>query len=414
VRPVLVCALSNVATDFVTLQLGDTGLDVVRVLSHARDDIPNDVEKYTTRAKAAARFGTDPAADWEAADVQARRESVEHERTLARAREVVTATCVSAGGARLGDIRFAAVIFDESGQCLDPDLLIPLTHGAQQVTFVGDHKQLRPLVMSRDAARARYDMPLIERLVLLGVHPSVLRLQYRMHPAIAEFPSEVFYDRLIGDGITADDRVWGAATIPWPRPEQPLLFWNVESREEYYDTANSFMNSAEAGYVAQLLRAFRSAGVDAGDIGIITPYAGQQSYLVEALPALCAFGEGDEFLAEIEIASVDSFQGREKNFIIFSTVRANNEYTIGFLKDLKRMCVSLTRAKYGLVIIGRAATFAKSKIWTKLIEHCIKKQVFVEGERLDDLRPSEFASLVAEADTAGEDPDYNADHEEID
>jgi regulator of nonsense transcripts 1 len=414
IKPVLVCALSNVATDFVTTKLAEAGLNVSRVLSHAREGIAGEVEIHTTRAKAAERFGQDPATDWDKADPSARRASVERERLIAGESDVVCATCVSAGGARLRDIVFKVVIFDESGQCLDPDLLIALTHGADQAIFVGDHKQLRPLVMSREAGKARYDMPLIERLVLLGLRPSVLRQQYRMHPAISEFPSEAFYGKLISDGITEEDRVWGTSTIPWPRPDWPLMFWNVDSKEEYYESASSFMNSSEAGYVAQLLSAFKDAGVDGWDIGIITPYAGQQSHLIEALPGLCGLSREDPFFEELEIASVDSFQGREKNFIIFSTVRANTDHVIGFLKDLKRMCVSLTRAKYGLVIVGNALTFARSKIWTKLIEHCTKKGVFMEGETLDTLVPSTFTSLVAEGDYADEDVDYNADLEEVD
>jgi regulator of nonsense transcripts 1 len=132
-----------------------------------------------------------------------------------------------------------------------------------------------------------------------------------MHPAIAEFPSDIFYSKLITNGITADDRDWGSPTIPWPRQDWPLMFWNVDSREENYESASSFMNSREAEYIALLVKAFREAEVEASDIGIITPYAGQQSHLIEALPRLCGFGE-DEFMEELEIASVDSFQGREK------------------------------------------------------------------------------------------------------
>jgi regulator of nonsense transcripts 1 len=162
------------------------------------------------------------------------------------------------------------------------------------------------------------------------------------------------------------------------------------------------VNRTEGIYIGLILEKLANSGVGGSDIGIITPYAGQQTYLVESLPHLCRVDDPD-FYEDLEIASVDTFQGREKNFIIFSLVRANDQNQIGFLKDARRMCVSLTRAKYGLIVLGNADTFARNRLWVKFIEKCVSNGVFVQGEDLDSLTPSTFTSLVEEDEGIGVD-----------
>ena len=394
VKPVLVCAQSNVAADFATVRVAQTGVSVVRVLSTAREAVASDIDVFTTRHKAIEKFGEKFVEEIDSQDQKVRWAAVDKERQIIANSDVVCATCVSSGGARLKNIDFPVVIFDESGQCLDPDLLIGLTHNAQQAILVGDHRQLGPIVVSRAAAKARYDMPLMQRLVLLGVKPAVLRTQYRMHPAISVFPSRVFYHNFLNDGVSANDRKWATPVIPWPNPEVPVLFWNVASKEEYYDSALSYVNRVEATCIGDVINAMAKNGIKASDIGIITPYAGQQTYLVESLPMICSIDKS--WFEDLEVASVDGFQGREKNFIIFSCVRANTSNEIGFLKDMRRLCVSLTRAKYGFICLGNADTFARNKLWVGFITHCISTGVFVEGDSLDGLKPSTFTSLLPE------------------
>ncbi|OHS96197.1 regulator of nonsense transcripts 1 [Tritrichomonas foetus] len=396
VKPVLVCAQSNVAADFATARIAQVGLNVVRVLSAAREAIVSDVDEFTTRRKAAEKFGQQFESLIDSTNPDARWQAVDMERRVVYESDVVCATCVSAGGARLKDVNFKAVIFDESGQCLDPDLLIALTHNAQQAVLVGDHRQLGPVVVSRAAALGRFDIPLMQRLVLLGVHPVVLRKQYRMHSAISSFPSAMFYKNLLKDGLNDEtERKWpGGNVIPWPNHEKPIMFWNVFSTESNYESASSYVNQAEVGCIAKIITRMAKNGVSASDIGIITPYAGQQSFLVESLPMLAEVDDPDSFFDELEISSVDAFQGREKNFIIFSCVRANTNYDIGFLKDMHRLCVSLTRAKYGIITVGNASTFAKNSCWCKFIMHYIEAGAFIEGDDLDTLKPSTFSPLV--------------------
>ena len=406
IKPVLICAQSNVSADFATIRASQTGLDVVRVLSSSRAEITNDIDKYTTRTKAVQRFGqsyetliNNNSGEY---DNDTRRQIIEYEKAIVQDSDVVCTTCVSSGGAVMRGINFQVVIFDESGQCLDPDLLIGLTHGAQQAVLVGDHKQLGPVVMSHTARRKRYNLALMARLVVLGVHPLVLRIQYRMHSAISNFPSSLFYNNLIINGLDDQrDRCFKGRPntdfFPWPNPECPICFWNVKSKEENYDSAMSFINQAEVGCIDQILVKLFENGVVASDIGIITPYTGQQSFLIDQLPGITSI-QDPQFFDNLEISSVDAFQGREKNFIILSCVRANTNYEIGFLKDTRRLCVSLTRAKYGIIILGNAATFAKNPIWTRLIESYKSVNAFVEGDTIDTLKPSSFTPLINPGD----------------
>jgi regulator of nonsense transcripts 1 len=395
--PVLVCAQSNVATDFATKRIAQTGVHVVRVLSSTREQVASDVDSFTTKRLAATQYGEDFTTRLASGSPEDHKRVTQMEIKVVNDSDVVCTTCTSAGGARLGRGSYPVVIFDESGQCVDPDLLIPLVHRAEQAVLVGDHCQLGPVILSHRCQRARYDLPLMQRLIVLGIHPIVLRMQYRMHPALSEFPSEAFYKHLVKDGITAAHRRWrGGDFVTWPNPEVPMFYWNVLSEEEYYESGLSYVNRHEIGCIAVLLDAMWRRGISASDIGVITPYAGQQALLIDSLPTLCRIDD-PKFFEEIEIASVDAFQGREKNFIILSNVRANDVHDIGFLKDQRRLCVSLTRARYGMIVIGCARTFARNRLWCKYIEHCKSKGVFVEGS-LTDLQPSQFEPLVGEGD----------------
>ena len=413
VSPVLVCAQSNVATDFATLRVAQTGVAVTRVLSSTREEVAGDINQYTTKELAKARFGE----EWEKVahlkDDESRKAVTKMEIEVVRSSDVVCTTCMSAGGARLtGGIKFAAVIFDESGQCLDPDLLIPLVHGCKQCVLVGDHKQLGPVVVSRKAQRARYDLPLMQRLIINGIHPHVLRTQYRMHPALSAFPSEAFYQGMLQDGVTAEHRTWPTKFIDWPNPQLPLIFWNINSQEEFYESGLSYVNRHEVGVVALILEAMYKAGVKASDVGVITPYAGQQVYLIETLPKICANIDDKSFFDDVEIASVDAFQGREKNFIILSNVRANDQHDLGFVKDLHRLCVSLTRARYGLIVLGCASTFAENPTWCRYIKHCQERGVFVEGS-FNNFTPSSFTPLIdLDKNDELDDNDQQSDNEE--
>ena len=407
IYPILVLTQTNIAADFATKRISQTGNGVVRVLSYSKessgyaselDDSTGSFEimQYTSSYKALQKNGQIFEHYNSSQDPNEKRLARDMEREIIQASKVVCTTCGTCGGARLQGLKFKVVLFDECGQCLDPDIVIGAIHGAQQLIIVGDHRQLGPIVLSRAAKGAGYDVSLMQRITGLGMRPSFLKIQYRMHPSISEFPSEVFYNKLIIDGVTAAERTWERPILPWPNPEHPIFFWNVEGKEENYDSATSIINTYEVQAIATLIDMMAKNGIRTGtDIGIITPYTGQQMYLMDSLDKHCQYAD-TELINNIEIASVDSFQGREKNFIIFSCVRANDTNDVGFLKDLRRLCVSLTRAKYGLIIVGNANTFSRNSCWCKLILNLMSKGVFVEGQ-LESLHASTFTALADES-----------------
>src|ERR1700761_7813539 len=255
--------------------------------------------------------------------------------------------------------------------------MIPLVLGCKQVVLVGDHQQLGPVIMNKKAAKAGLSTSLFERLVHLGTVPIRLQVQYRMHPCLSEFPSNMFYDGSLQNGVTANQRLRRDIDFPWPVSDNPMMFWSNLGNEEISASGTSYLNRTEASNVEKIVTRFFKAGVKPDDIGIITPYEGQRSYIVSSMQATGTFKK--ELYKEIEVASVDAFQGREKDFIILSCVRSNDHQGIGFLSDPRRLNVALTRAQYGLVILGNPKVLSKHPLWHYLLLHFKERNCLVEG-----------------------------------
>ncbi|XP_022863828.1 regulator of nonsense transcripts 1 homolog, partial [Olea europaea var. sylvestris] len=147
------------------------------------------------------------------------------EREISQSADVICCTCVGAGDPRLANFRFRQVLIDESTQATGPECLTPLVLGAKQAVLVGDHCQLGPVIMCKKAARAGLAQSLFERLVLLGVKPIRLQVQYRMHPALSEFPSNSFYEGTLQNGVTINERQSPGIDFPWPMPNRPMFFY---------------------------------------------------------------------------------------------------------------------------------------------------------------------------------------------
>jgi regulator of nonsense transcripts 1 len=235
-------------------------------------------------------------------------------------------------------------------------------------------------VQSRVAQRGRFDFSLLQRLVKLGARPQLLTTQYRMQAGLSAFPSRFFYGGLLRNGTEQKEVLpWFPHGLPGGQQGgQALFWWDVRGEEELAEDGQSYVNRHELGAVAVLLGAFVNSGVNLAEVGVITPYGGQQASLIENLPRLCEAKVVAE-LEDLEVASVDAFQGREKDYVILSSVRANDQFDIGFLKDARRLCVSLTRAKYGLAIVGCAKTLSRNSMWRSLLEHCEALGGLVEG-----------------------------------
>ncbi|KAI8530189.1 hypothetical protein RHMOL_Rhmol11G0036500 [Rhododendron molle] len=307
------------------------------------------------------------------------------EREISQSADVICCTCVGAGDPRLTNFRFRQVLIDESTQSSEPECLIPLVLGAKQVVLVGDHCQLGPVIMCKKAARAGLAQSLFERLVLLGVKPIRLQVQYRMHPAISEFPSNSFYEGTLQNGVTTNERQSPGIDFPWPVPNRPMFFYVQMGQEEISASGTSYLNRTEASNVEKIVTTFLRSGVVPSQIGVITPYEGQRAYIVNYMSRNGALRQ--QLYKEIEVASVDSFQGREKDYIILSCVRSNEHQGIGFLNDPRRLNVALTRARYGIVILGNPKVLSKQPLWNGLLTHYKEHECLVEGP-LNNLKQS--------------------------
>ncbi|WFD15392.1 ATP-dependent RNA helicase [Malassezia arunalokei] len=304
---------------------------------------------------------------------------------LLNAAEVICTTCSSSADKRLNAFKFPLVLIDEATQATEPECLIPIVQGCQQLVLVGDHQQLGPVVMNRKVARAGLNESLFERLVLLGVKPRRLEVQYRMHPSLSEFPSNMFYDGMLQNGVSSHERLRKHVAIPWPIPTMPMMFYQNLGQEEISPSGTSYLNRTEASSVEKLVTTLLKAGVAPEQIGVITPYEGQRNFVINHMQFHGSMVK-DAYRA-IEVASVDAFQGREKDYIIVTCVRSNARLGIGFLSDSRRLNVALTRARFGLIVIGNARVLCKDPLWYHFLVHFKDRNLLVEGA-LSNLRPS--------------------------
>ena len=204
VGQVLVCAPSNVAVDQLTEKIHKTGLRVVRIAAKSRESTPSSVDHLClhtlvrildTVDKVELRklqLLKDEIGDLTATDARRYRQlRSQAEREVLQAADVICTTCVGAGDPRLANLRFRQLLIDESTQAMEAECFIPIVLGVKQLVLVGDHCQLGPVVMCKKAAKAGLTQSLFERLVLLGIRPIRLQVQYRMHPCLSEFPSNM-------------------------------------------------------------------------------------------------------------------------------------------------------------------------------------------------------------------------------
>ena len=281
--------------------------------------------------------------------------------------EIILATCVGAAHKTIADRRFPIVLIDEATQATETATLVPIVRGARQLILIGDHKQLPPTIISKRAEESGFSRSLFERLVDAGIKPFMLKTQYRMHPCISEFPSSRFYEGLLEDGVSSEERQAPSGFI-WPNWNLPLAFIPLDS-EEGTDVENaSRFNSEEAIKVVEVVqKLIESLEIMPEQIGVITPYNGQVRLLNDHFDSLGGTGKDEPFHG-LEIRSVDGYQGREKEVIIFSTVRANQNGELGFLTDKRRLNVALTRAKRGLIVIGNHPTLTRDDTWKSWLE----------------------------------------------
>lgn len=264
----------------------------------------------------------------------------------------------------LGDRQFDLTIIDEACQSTEPGCW-PALLRTERLVLAGDHCQLPPTILSVPAAEEGFAVSMMERLVnhYGSVVTRQLTTQYRMHREIMQFSSAEFYnDSLIAHTSVESHRL---CDLPHVREDAltstPLLFIDTAGagwEEELEPDGESKLNKPEAHLVIKLVGRLLEAGCQPSDLAVIAPYAAQ----VRRLRTICPE-------RQIEIDSVDGFQGREKEAMIISLVRSNSIGEIGFLGDTRRMNVALTRARRKLIVIGDSATLGGHRFYSQLLEY---------------------------------------------
>ena len=289
--------------------------------------------------------------------------------------EVICATTIGCGHRLLESRKFPIVLMDEATQATEPSALVPIVKGCRQLVLVGDHQQLPPTVLSRRAEQGGLNRSLFDRLIACGLRSNMLTTQYRMHPILREFPSARFYENRLEDGCTADQRPPPAGFL-WPDWDRPMAFVPVEGVEETDEEGKSRSNRDEAAKVLSVVNDLLAMGdLEPNDIGVISPYNGQVRELTRLFDMAGGREPGQPY-AGLEIKSVDGYQGREKEVIVFSTVRANDRGEVGFLADYRRLNVAITRAKRGLILLGHPTTLRHDGTWRSYLDWVEEHQLF--------------------------------------
>ncbi|MDC0525349.1 AAA domain-containing protein [bacterium] len=393
---ILVCAASNVAVDRVSRQCVAAGVEVLRLVAEDRDE-GDTVPLKATLAYHVGRLNSPEATEFRELEEIRQSAGFLHRKTHGKRRDelrrklefevirgvaVVCCTCSMAGGERLRGLRFKQVVIDEATQSVESQTLIPLVRGAEFAVLVGDQCQLGPVVESRAAADAGLAVSLFERLVLSGYPVERLNRQYRMHPLISAFPNATFYEGSLQDGVDASQRVG----ISLPGGNGVVLWWHLAKGDS--QVRSSYCNAHEADAVAEVIFFMASKGVAFADMGVVTPYDAQRALLLDRVQARAP---------DLQINSVDAFQGEERDYIIISTVRSNESKSIGFLRDRRRLNVALTRARRGLVIVGDVKTLSHCYEWRALALHLASPPYLslLSGAAFDQLAPVDSAFVAS-------------------
>lgn len=399
---VLVCAQSNIATDYLCEKLIDRGVPLLRIGNPSRVNdkiLPHTYErKYEShpaypelwnirrsirdisknlRNKSESREGLRN----KLSTLRSRATEIEIriEQDLFSEARVIASTLAGAGNRVLSHKRFTTVFIDEAAQALEAACWIPLAK-TDRVVLAGDHFQLPPTIKCFEAERAGLSVTLMQKLMQTkpGIS-TLLTTQYRMHQDIMNFSSEVFYD----EKLIASPEVKYRTILSW---DMPLVWIDTKGNdfeESFYRKGQSLVNTKEAEIlIEQLITYIKNIGKErvlseSIDFGIISPYKAQTHYLRQLI-------KRNSFLRplrkRISVNTIDGFQGQERDVILISLVRANAKGNIGFLSDLRRMNVAITRAKMKLFILGDSETLSQNKFYRYLYEYIERRGEIINIE----------------------------------
>ena len=393
---VLVCAQSNMAVDWISEKLVDRGINVLRIGNPTRVNDKMLSFTYERRFEAHPDYELLWAIRKAIRELRAHRKRGDEkyhqklERLKERATElevrinaqlfdearVIACTLVGSANRLLEGQKFGTLFIDEAAQALEAACWIPIRR-VSRVILAGDHCQLPPTVKSFAALKAGLGKTLMERIV--DNKPEVvtlLKMQYRMNEEIMRFSSDWFYGNQVESAPEVKFRSILDLDIPmtWVDTSQFQLPENEESlfKEQFVGESFGRINKAEAELTLMALENYfgkigKQRILDERiDVGVISPYRAQVQYLRRLLKKKDFF---KPYRHLISVNTVDGFQGQERDVILISLVRANDEGQIGFLRDLRRMNVAITRARMKLIILGDASTMTRHPFYKKLYEY---------------------------------------------
>lgn len=304
------------------------------------------------------------------------------EASFANEAEVVFTTVSSSGRKLFSRLThgFDMVVIDEAAQASEVAVLPPLALGAARCVLVGDPQQLPATVISKAAGTLLYSRSLFERFQQAGCPTMLLSVQYRMHPQIRDFPSRYFYQGRLTDSesvVNRPDELYYKDTLL-----RPYVFYDItHGRESHRGGSVSYQNIHEAQFCLRLYehlqKTLKSLGIGKLSIGIITPYKLQLRCIQREFEDVLNSEDGKD----LYINTVDAFQGQERDVIIMSCVRASN-HGVGFVADIRRMNVALTRSKRALWIMGNANALIKSEDWAALITDAKARNSYMDMDAL--------------------------------
>ena len=397
---VLVCAQSNMAVDWISEKLVDRGINVLRIGNPTRVNDKMLSFTYERRFEAHPDYSQLWAIRKAIRDLRKNRKRGDEkfhqklESLKSRATEleirinsdlfgearVIASTLVGSANRLLDGQKFGTLFIDEAAQALEAACWIPMRR-VSRVVLAGDHCQLPPTVKSIAALKAGLGKTLMERIV--EMHPeavTLLKIQYRMNDDIMRFSSNYFYEgkvesapevkyRSILDLDTAMEWIWPENPDNPECPDNPDY---PDYREQFVGESFGRINKAEAELTLDTLQHyFERIGKqrlldERIDVGIISPYRAQVQYLRRLLMKREYF---KPFRRLISVNTVDGFQGQERDVIVISLVRSNDEGQIGFLRDLRRMNVAITRARMKLIILGDKQTMTRHPFYRQLLQY---------------------------------------------
>ena len=388
---VLVCAQSNMALDWISEQLVDRGINVLRIGNPTRvndkmlgftyerrfeshPDYPQlwAIRKAIRELRSHRRRGDERFHQkFEHLKARATELEIRINSTLFDEARVVASTLVGSANRVLEGMKFGTLFIDEAAQALEAACWIPMRR-VTRVVFAGDHCQLPPMVKSIAALKAGLGKSLMERIV--EHKPDVvtlLKIQYRMNEKIMKFSSDWFYHGEVESAPQTRNR--GILDL-----DEPIEWRDSKVDDKEGDSGESFVgesfgriNKAEAQLTLDTLEDyFKKIGKqrildEHIDVGVISPYRAQVQYLRRLIRKRESF---KPYRHSISVNTVDGFQGQERDIILISLVRSNEQGQIGFLNDLRRMNVAITRARMKLIILGDKATLCRHPFYRKLNE----------------------------------------------